>query len=91
MARTSPWIGIDFGTSNSAVAYLDRDAPRLVRFGRDSTTLPTTFFFDFDTRATLIGAPANQALLDGLEGRFMRALKRVLGTCLLYTSPSPRD
>lgn len=84
MAPNSPWIGIDFGTSNSAVAYVDADAPRLVRFDAAATTLPTTFFFDFETRETLIGEPANQALLDGLEGRFMRALKRVLGTTLMH-------
>ncbi|WP_170328514.1 Hsp70 family protein [Ruegeria arenilitoris] len=84
MAPVNPWIGIDFGTSNSAVAFLDGNAPRLVRFDGSVTTLPTTFFFDFDTRKTLIGEPANQALLEGLEGRFMRALKRVLGTTLMH-------
>ncbi|WP_170350501.1 Hsp70 family protein [Ruegeria atlantica] len=84
MAPSSPWIGIDFGTSNSAVAYVDAGAPRLVRFDAAATTLPTTFFFDFETRETLIGEPANQALLEGLEGRFMRALKRVLGTTLMH-------
>jgi hypothetical chaperone protein len=84
MAPVSPWIGIDFGTSNSAVAYLDANAPRLVQFDDLATTIPTTFFFDFDTRETLIGEPANRALLEGLEGRFMRALKRVLGTTLMH-------
>ncbi|WP_171187440.1 Hsp70 family protein [Ruegeria sp. HKCCC2117] len=84
MAPIRPWIGIDFDTSNSAVAYMDANAPRLVRFDGDAQTLPTTFFFDFETRETLIGEPANQALLDGLEGRFMRALKRVLGTALMH-------
>ena len=47
-------------------------------------TLPTTFFFDFETRQTLIGEPANKALLDGYDGRFMRTLKRVLGTPLMH-------
>ena len=47
-------------------------------------TLPTTFFFDFESRRTLIGEAANRALLDGNEGRFMRALKRVLGTSLMH-------
>ena len=54
------------------MAYLDEGAPRLVQFGEAETTLPTTFFFDFDTRETMIGEPANQALLEGREGRFMR-------------------
>lgn len=84
MVATNPWIGVDFGTSNSAVSYLDAGVPRLVRFNAKATTIPTTFFFAFDTRKTLIGDPATQALLDGLEGRFMRALKRVLGTPLMH-------
>ncbi|SNR69463.1 hypothetical chaperone protein [Puniceibacterium sediminis] len=58
--------------------------PHLIRMAPGQTTLPTTFFFDFDTRRTLIGEPANQALLAGIEGRFMRALKRVLGTSLMH-------
>ena len=79
-----PWIGIDFGTSNSAVAYLADGTPSLVPMEEGTSTLPTTFFFDFDTRETLMGEAANRALLEGLEGRFMRALKRVLGTSLIH-------
>ncbi|WP_412555269.1 Hsp70 family protein [Shimia sp. MIT1388] len=77
-------LGIDFGTSNSAAGVAVNGAPHLMTFAHGETTLPTTFFFDFDSRATLLGTPANQALLDGLEGRFMRALKRVLGTTLMH-------
>lgn len=76
-------LGIDFGTSNSAAGFMENGAPRLITFD-GATTLPTTFFFDFDTRETLLGEPANQALLEGYEGRFMRALKRVLGTTLMH-------
>ena len=77
-------IGIDFGTSNSAAAYLVDGRPRMIPMGSGQMTMPTTFFFDQETRRTLIGEPANQALLDGAEGRFMRALKRVLGTSLMH-------
>lgn len=77
-------LGVDFGTSNSAASYLVDGAPQLIAMGPGQTTLPTTFFFDFETRETLIGEPANQALLDGDDGRFMRALKRVLGTTLMH-------
>ncbi|MEP3347955.1 MAG: Hsp70 family protein [Litoreibacter sp.] len=82
----APTLGIDFGTSNSAAGYLRDGKPHLVEITKGSQTLPTTFFFDFDTRQTLIGEPANQALLDGDDGRFMRALKRVLGTNLMHES-----
>lgn len=79
-------LGVDFGTSNSAAGYMLDGKPRLVQVAPNQTTLPTTFFFDFDTRETLIGEPANQALLNGADGRFMRALKRVLGSSLMHES-----
>mgnify|MGYP000014656864 CR=1 FL=1 len=84
MAQSGLSLGVDFGTSNSAAGYLRDGAPRLVEMAPGQTTIPTTFFFDHDRRQTLIGEPANQALLDGREGRFMRALKRVLGTSLMH-------
>lgn len=84
MATHGNALGIDFGTSNSAAGYLRDGKPHLIEMAPGQTTLPTTFFFDFDTRRTLIGEPANQALLNGEHGRFMRALKRVLGTSLMH-------
>ena len=84
MAQRSVGLGVDFGTSNTSAGYMSDDRPRLVEFAPGRTTIPTTFFFDYDTREMLIGDPAIQALLDGVEGRFMRALKRVLGTSLMH-------
>jgi hypothetical chaperone protein len=84
MAQRAVGLGVDFGTSNTSAGYLADDRPRLVEFAPGRTTIPTTFFFDYDTREMLIGDPAIQALLDGVEGRFMRALKRVLGTSLMH-------
>jgi hypothetical chaperone protein len=84
MAQRAPGLGVDFGTSNTAAGFMQDGRPRLVSFAPGQTTIPTTFFFDFDTRRMLIGEPANQALLDGAEGRFMRALKRILGTPLMH-------
>jgi hypothetical chaperone protein len=84
MAQHGHSLGVDFGTSNSAAGYLCDGKPRLIPMAPGQTTMPTTFFFDQDRRQTLIGEPANRALLDGLEGRFMRALKRVLGTTLMH-------
>ncbi|APX12872.1 Hsp70 family protein [Tateyamaria omphalii] len=77
-------LGIDFGTSNSAAGYVRDGAPHLVMMAPGQTTLPTTVFFDYDARKMLMGHPANAALLDGVEGRFMRALKRVLGTSIMH-------
>ena len=84
MSVSSQTLGIDFGTSNSAAAYMHDGEVRFVEMAPGSNTLPTSFFFDFDSRQTLIGHPADRALLNGDEGRYMRALKRVLGTGLMH-------
>lgn len=84
MARTALGLGVDFGTSNTAAGYMQGGRPHLVSFAPGQVTIPTTFFFDFDARRMLIGEPANQALLEGTQGRFMRALKRILGTPIMH-------
>ena len=84
MARQGNVLGVDFGTSNSAAGHLVAGKPHLIDMAPGRKTLPTTFFFDRETREMLIGDAANEALLDGAEGRFMRALKRVLGTDLMH-------
>ena len=80
----TPGLGIDFGTSNSAAGMLLDGQPHLFEVEPGAKTLPTAFFFDFDTRETLIGRTATAALIEGRDGRFMRALKRVLGTPLMH-------
>ena len=84
MAHRGHALGIDFGTSNSAAGYLRDGKPHLVEIAPGRKTIPTSVFFDFAAQSVLIGEDANQALLDGSEGRFMRALKRVLGTSLMH-------
>lgn len=84
MAQKGHWLGVDFGTSNTAAGYLRDGQPRLIQLGPGQTTMPTTFFFDYEARKMLTGEPANRALLEGVEGRFMRALKRALGTSLMH-------
>ena len=75
-------IGIDFGTSNTSAAIWD-GGPRLLELEPGRTAIPTAVFLDFSARAMLFGSPAIKALVEGREGRFLRALKRVLGTPLL--------
>lgn len=77
-------LGVDFGTSNSAAGVALDGKPHLIEMAPGQNTLPTAFFFDFETRKTLIGDPAVAALLNGEDGRFMRALKRLLGTSLMH-------
>lgn len=77
-------LGIDFGTSNSAIGVWQDGAVQLVDMGAGDLTLPTSVFFDPDARQVLYGASANAALIAGIDGRFMRALKSVLGTSLMH-------
>lgn len=75
--------GIDFGTTNSAVAVSAGGAvPRLVSFD-GKPTIPSALFYPDDKSGVLFGEQALQAYLSGREGRFMRSLKRVLGTDLM--------
>lgn len=77
-------LGIDFGTSNTAAGVMRDGRPHLIAVEPGQTTLPTSVFFDMDRRETFYGSDANAALIAGREGRFMRALKSVLGTPLMH-------
>ncbi|WP_037968546.1 Hsp70 family protein [Sulfitobacter guttiformis] len=76
-------LGVDFGTSNSAAGIAREGAPQLIQLEADEITLPTAVFFDFDRKKMLIGSAAGNALLAGEEGRYMRALKSLLGAPLM--------
>ena len=76
-------LGVDFGTSNSAASVAVDGVARLIVLEAGQTTLPTAVFFDFDARKMRIGAAAGAALLAGDEGRYMRALKSLLGAPLM--------
>lgn len=81
-AQRANVLGIDFGTSNSAAGIAVGDRPWLVEMEPGETTLPTAVFFE-PKRPMRIGRSATRALVNGDEGRFMRALKSLLGTPLL--------
>lgn len=76
-------LGIDFGTSNTAAAVLVSGHAHLIEVEPGRTSLPTSVFFDYERKVTTYGSVANAALIEGREGRFMRALKSVLGTPLM--------
>lgn len=84
-APVSQTLAIDFGTSNSACAVLDGSGVvRRVPVEDWNETLPTAVFFPAHGGAMQLGAQAGKALIDGAEGRYMRALKSVLGTALFH-------
>ena len=78
MSQASTAVGIDLGTSNSAVAILDRDgAPRILTTDAGTTTLPSAVSFGPDG-AVVVGAPAVSAAMHRPELTVFGA-KRLLG------------
>ncbi len=77
-------LAIDFGTSNSAAAVPFEHGVYRIPIEHGSETLPTAVFFPTDGGAMRIGAAAAEALIAGEDGRYMRALKSVLGLPLVH-------
>ena len=76
--------GIDFGTSNSAIAVSGLDIqPELIKLKNNKFTEPSIIFYREGCSMPLFGEEAEQAYMDGEQGRFMRSLKRVLGSDLM--------
>ncbi|MBT2323234.1 Hsp70 family protein [Variovorax paradoxus] len=84
MKTPAPAIGIDFGTSNSAVAWTTgRELACMVPLEGSATTIPTAVFFNTEDRSTHFGRDAIALYLAGTEGRLMRSLKSLLGSSLM--------
>lgn len=75
--------GIDFGTSNSSIAIDSEGEIRLVPVDNASVTIPSAIFFQQQDNKAFYGRRAIQLFFDREPGRFMRSLKRVLGTSLM--------
>jgi hypothetical chaperone protein len=77
-------LGIDFGTSNSAVSWADAGGTaRLIPLEGEALSLPTAVFYNAEDRRTHFGRDAVAQYLAGTEGRLMRSLKSLLGSPLL--------
>ena len=84
MSTPAPVLGIDFGTSNSAVACVaGRELARMLPLEGSATTIPTAVFFNTEDRSTHFGRDAIALYLAGTEGRLMRSLKSLLGSSLM--------
>ncbi len=75
-------LAVDFGTSNTAVAAGGSVLP----LQGGAATMPTALFYDPYSKEVLFGHDAVAALIDGRDGRFLRALKSVLGQPILRES-----
>ena len=82
VARMPFACGIDFGTSNSAVGVCAAAGPRLLPIERGATSVPTALFFSFDDDSTTFGHAALERYFAREPGRYLRAIKSVLGTKL---------
>lgn len=76
--------GVDFGTTNSTVGLCaPGGAPHLIRLEGEQVTIPSALFFSLEDGSVHFGRSAVHEYMDGAEGRFMRALKSILGTSLM--------
>lgn len=77
-------LGIDFGTSNSAMAWLNgQGVARLLPLEGTAVSMPTAVFYNAEDRSTHFGRAAVAQYLSGTEGRLIRSLKSLLGSPLL--------
>jgi hypothetical chaperone protein len=75
--------GIDFGTSNSTVGWLNPGQPTLLALEDGKVTLPSVVFFNAEDDSISFGRAGLGEYLDGYEGRLMRSLKSLLGSSLI--------
>ena len=77
-------LGIDFGTSNSAVSWAaPGGTARLIALEGEALAMPTAVFYNSEDLSTHFGRDAVTHYLEGTEGRLMRSLKSLLGSPLL--------
>ncbi len=81
-ASSNSWVGIDFGTTNSAVAFVDSAGPpRLAQFPTahgPRPTFPSVLYFE-PKKASVAGAEAiAHYLASETKGRFIQSLKAYL-------------
>jgi hypothetical chaperone protein len=77
-------LGIDFGTSNSAIAWAQpQQTAQLIPLEGEALAMPTAVFYNAEEGSTHFGREAITHYLEGTEGRLMRSLKSLLGSPLL--------
>jgi hypothetical chaperone protein len=78
------FCGVDFGTTNSTVGVCAPGAtPALIPLEGEHVTIPSALFYSLEDGKTYFGRAAVFEYMDGAEGRFMRALKSILGSSLM--------
>ena len=75
-------LGIDLGTTNSAMAVMEGSEPEILVNAEGDRTTPSVEGFRKDGERVVGKAAKNQAVTNP---------ENTVSSCLLYTSPSPRD
>src|SRR5438309_3317257 len=78
--------GLDFGTSNSEIGIIQNERSVLVDVENGQKKIPSTIFFDQETRDDVFGNDAIERFLAGRHGRIMWSIKSILGTALMSGS-----
>lgn len=73
-----PVVGIDLGTTNSAVAYINRDKPEIIPSPRHERIIPSTVLIDLKGNI-IVGEDARAALV-AMPDRTIAAVKRKMGS-----------
>lgn len=83
--------GIDFGTSNTSVGYLQDGEPVLVPFGEAGRTVPSAIFYSTESNLVSFGKQAVMHYTEEVEGRLLRSLKSILGSSLMSEKTTIRN
>jgi len=75
--------GIDFGTSNSAIAAFASGKLSLIPIETTKEEIPSALFFNLEDDHISYGHQAINEYMEGYEGRLLRSLKSVLGNSLI--------
>ncbi|CAM4303295.1 Hsp70 family protein [Paenibacillus alkaliterrae] len=73
-----PTVGIDLGTTNSAVAFIRNGQPTIIRSPRDEAIIPSVVWIDPKDKA-VVGEDARAALV-AMPDRTIAAVKRKMGS-----------
>jgi hypothetical chaperone protein len=80
--HTPSWVGVDFGTTNSAVAFADASGPpRLAQFPTTQgprSTFPSVLYFEPKKQSVAGSDAIERYLASETKGRFIQSLKAYL-------------
>ena len=71
-------VGIDLGTTNSLVAYMSGDGPKVIPDDRGNPLVPSIIYYDKDNRRLLVGREAGE-LLATEPHKAIYSVKRFMG------------